>query len=201
MRVKIGHTWFDSKDQPIALELSPEERKQISAMTEEAAPNGRYSIVDPNHLDSCDEELTHEEKLDFYRSWLSDDIHSELDNTLTPDNTEFMNHLSSEVGHVVNVMSNPKALDNNGNSLSALWLHPIRVGVNAVPGESTYRMQIITREIARQLRIRKLSLTHLYKIQYWIDDLAIHCNDELIESLTVYVNVCGAVRPIQGEGE
>lgn len=43
MRVKIGNTWYDSKDQAICIQVSEEEQAHIGAMVRSVAPEGKYA--------------------------------------------------------------------------------------------------------------------------------------------------------------
>lgn len=43
MRVKLGDKWYSSEDQPIGLQLSELEQKQISEMDRSVAVNGKYA--------------------------------------------------------------------------------------------------------------------------------------------------------------
>ena len=44
MRVKIRDTWYDSKDEPICIEISEFEQKQIAQMDRKIAQHGRYAV-------------------------------------------------------------------------------------------------------------------------------------------------------------
>lgn len=43
MRVKIGEKWYDSNDEPICIQVSEVEQKQIGGMDREVATNGKYA--------------------------------------------------------------------------------------------------------------------------------------------------------------
>lgn len=43
MRVKIGDTWHDSDEEPICIEVSETEQKQIADMDRSVARHGRYA--------------------------------------------------------------------------------------------------------------------------------------------------------------
>jgi len=59
MRVKIGDTWYNSDDQPICIQLTEGEQKQICSMDRSISTQGKYAIF-PD-ADS----MTIEEKLKF----------------------------------------------------------------------------------------------------------------------------------------
>lgn len=44
MRVKIGNQWHDSREEPVAIQISPGEQEQIAGMDRSVAPNGRYAV-------------------------------------------------------------------------------------------------------------------------------------------------------------
>lgn len=56
MRVKIGDTWFDSNDQPICIQVSEGEQKQIASIDRSVAPKGKYAIF-PNASDWTEERM------------------------------------------------------------------------------------------------------------------------------------------------
>jgi len=43
MRVKIGSTWYSSDDQPLCVEVSEGEQRQIADMDRSVATHGRYA--------------------------------------------------------------------------------------------------------------------------------------------------------------
>jgi hypothetical protein len=60
MRVKIGDTWYDAKDQPVMIEIDDIQRKQIASMDPEAT---RYCVYD----DAWKEGHTAEEIMNWIR--------------------------------------------------------------------------------------------------------------------------------------
>ncbi|WP_280570664.1 hypothetical protein [Chromohalobacter sp. 296-RDG] len=48
MRVKIGNQWHDSNDEPICIQVSEGEQKQIASIDRSVAPNGIYAIFPDN---------------------------------------------------------------------------------------------------------------------------------------------------------
>lgn len=62
MRVKIGNTWYNSDDQPICIQVSEGEQRQIAALDRSVASQGKYAKYDDKHI-------TGEEILD----WMSEE--------------------------------------------------------------------------------------------------------------------------------
>ena len=48
MRVKIGDTWYDAQDQPLCIEVTEEEQRQIGALKREEESLGRYAVFPIN---------------------------------------------------------------------------------------------------------------------------------------------------------
>jgi len=44
MRVKIGDTWYNSDDQPICIQVSEFEQRQICSLDRSVATQGKYAI-------------------------------------------------------------------------------------------------------------------------------------------------------------
>ena len=44
MRVKINDIWYDSKNQPICVQISDSEQKQIAEMDRSIATQGKYAV-------------------------------------------------------------------------------------------------------------------------------------------------------------
>lgn len=44
MKVKIGDTWYDSNEQPICIQVSEQEQRQIADIDRSIAPKGKYAI-------------------------------------------------------------------------------------------------------------------------------------------------------------
>lgn len=44
MKVKIGDKWYDSKDEPICLQVSKGEQEQIGNLDRSKAPSGKYAV-------------------------------------------------------------------------------------------------------------------------------------------------------------
>lgn len=59
MRVKIRDTWYDSKDEPICIQINEGEQEQIKNMDRAIAQNGKYAIF-PD-----DESFTRKQMFDF----------------------------------------------------------------------------------------------------------------------------------------
>lgn len=56
MRVKIGDTWHDSNEEPICIQISEGEQKQIADLDFKVAPLRKYAIF-PNVNDRSPEEM------------------------------------------------------------------------------------------------------------------------------------------------
>jgi predicted transcriptional regulator YdeE len=56
MKVKIGEAWYSSDEQPICIQVSELEQKQISQMDRKQAPAGKYAIF-PNSDEITPEEM------------------------------------------------------------------------------------------------------------------------------------------------
>ena len=61
MRVKVGDCWYSSDEQPICIQVSDGEQRQIANMDRSVATNGKYAIF-PNP-----EKTTVEEKLEWMK--------------------------------------------------------------------------------------------------------------------------------------
>ena len=44
MRVKVGDTWYDAKDQPICIQMSEGDQRNIANMDRAVATEGKYAI-------------------------------------------------------------------------------------------------------------------------------------------------------------
>lgn len=56
MKVKIGNTWFDSNEQPICIQVSELEQKQIGNLDRTIAIHGKYAIF-PDEVEMSDGEM------------------------------------------------------------------------------------------------------------------------------------------------
>lgn len=56
MKVKIGNKWYDSNDEPICIQVSEGEQKQIGEMDRSVAKKGRYAIF-PNAQNWTQEQM------------------------------------------------------------------------------------------------------------------------------------------------
>ena len=57
MRVKIGDTWYNSDEQPICIQISETEQRQIAELDRSVATNGKYAIFPDATIMSKDEML------------------------------------------------------------------------------------------------------------------------------------------------
>lgn len=57
MKVKIGDTWYGSNEQPICIQVSEIEQKQIGALDRSVAKNGKYAVFPDAELTTAEEKL------------------------------------------------------------------------------------------------------------------------------------------------
>ena len=49
MKVKVLDTWYDSNEQPLCIQITEQEQKQIGALDRSLAGQGKYAVYSEEH--------------------------------------------------------------------------------------------------------------------------------------------------------